>query len=112
MRAMPIFFIFILRNFPSGLFLYWVTTNLWTIGQQLIIRRKMPHKVAVANVKVPAAGGESGGKSAAAAPPKGRFMRALMAAQEERERQSGAMCRSGPVNVTKNTHQPEPHRLR
>ena len=95
MRAMPIFFIFILRNFPSGLFLYWVTTNLWTIGQQLIIRRKMPHKVAVANVKVPAAGGEAGGKSAVAAPPKGRFMRALMAAQEERERQSGGQAKPG-----------------
>ena len=96
MRAMPVFFIFILRNFPSGLFLYWVTSNLWTIGQQLIIRRKMPHDVAVANVKVPAAGGAAAGKSGAAeAPPKGRFMRALMAAQEERERQSQGQAKPG-----------------
>lgn len=41
MRGMPVFFVFILWNFPSGLFVYWVTTNLWTIGQQLIIRKVM-----------------------------------------------------------------------
>ena len=102
MRAMPIFFIVILRNFPSGLFLYWVTTNLWTIGQQLIIRHRMPHDVAVANVKVPAAGGAADSKSgAAAAPPKGRFMRALMAAQEERERQSQGQAKPGAGAASK-----------
>jgi YidC/Oxa1 family membrane protein insertase len=41
MRAMPIIFVFMLWNFPSALFIYWVTTNLWTIGQQLIIRKAM-----------------------------------------------------------------------
>ena len=41
MRAMPIFFVFILFRFPAGLFVYWVTTNLWTIGQQLLIKRVM-----------------------------------------------------------------------
>ena len=43
MRAMPVFFAVILYRFPSGLFVYWVTTNLWTIGQQVLIRRRM-HK--------------------------------------------------------------------
>ncbi len=42
MRAMPIMFVLFLFNFPAGLFVYWVTTNVWTIGQQLIIRRTMP----------------------------------------------------------------------
>ena len=41
MRSMPIIFVFFLWNFPSGLFVYWVTTNLWTIGQQLLIRKAM-----------------------------------------------------------------------
>lgn len=41
MRAMPIMFVLFLRTFPSGLFVYWVTTNVWTIGQQAIIRRSM-----------------------------------------------------------------------
>jgi YidC/Oxa1 family membrane protein insertase len=41
MRAMPIIFVIFLWKFPAGLFVYWVTTNLWTIGQQLLIRRFM-----------------------------------------------------------------------
>lgn len=41
MRSMPIIFVFFLWNFPAGLFVYWVTTNLWTIGQQLLIRKAM-----------------------------------------------------------------------
>ena len=42
MRAMPIMFVLFLFRFPAGLFVYWVTTNIWTIGQQLLIRRTMP----------------------------------------------------------------------
>ncbi len=41
---LPIAFLFVVLNFPSGLVLYWVTTNLWTVGQGLITRRLMPKK--------------------------------------------------------------------
>ena len=27
---------------PGGLLVYWITTNLWTIGQQFLIRRRLP----------------------------------------------------------------------
>ncbi len=72
MRAMPIVFVFILLRFPSGLFVYWVTTNLWTVGQQLIIRRVMkPRDLA----------------TMAAKPVKrSRFMEAVLAAQNERSK--------------------------
>jgi YidC/Oxa1 family membrane protein insertase len=36
---MPLFFVFIIARFPAGLVLYWVTTNLWTVGQGLVTRR-------------------------------------------------------------------------
>jgi len=36
---MPLFFVFVIAHFPAGLVLYWVTTNLWTVGQGLITRR-------------------------------------------------------------------------
>lgn len=39
---MPVVFVFIIARFPAGLVLYWVTTNLWTVGQGLITRRLMP----------------------------------------------------------------------
>jgi len=32
-----IFFLF--GNFPAGVLIYWVTTNIWTIGQQLVVKR-------------------------------------------------------------------------
>jgi YidC/Oxa1 family membrane protein insertase len=41
MRAMPLFFVIFLWNFPAGLFVYWVTSNVWTIGQQLLIKKAM-----------------------------------------------------------------------
>jgi YidC/Oxa1 family membrane protein insertase len=46
---MPLVFVFIIARFPAGLVLYWVTTNLWTVGQGLITRRlvqKTPAPVA------------------------------------------------------------------
>ena len=41
MYALPFFFVTFVINFPAGLLLYWITTNLWTIVQQLIIRRRL-----------------------------------------------------------------------
>jgi YidC/Oxa1 family membrane protein insertase len=56
--VLPIIFIVFLYRFPAGLLVYWITTNLWTIGQQLVIRRYMgtPHAPAG---KGPGAGGRS-----------------------------------------------------
>jgi YidC/Oxa1 family membrane protein insertase len=42
--VLPIAFIPFILNFPSGLMLYWLTTNLWTTGQGLITRQLMPKK--------------------------------------------------------------------
>jgi YidC/Oxa1 family membrane protein insertase len=40
--VLPILFIPFIVNFPSGLMIYWLTTNLWTTGQGIITRRMMP----------------------------------------------------------------------
>jgi YidC/Oxa1 family membrane protein insertase len=42
MMALPILFIPFIIRFPAGLVLYWMTTNLWTVGQGLITRRLIP----------------------------------------------------------------------
>ena len=42
MMIVPLIFITVIARFPAGLVLYWVTTNLWTVGQGLITRRLMP----------------------------------------------------------------------
>jgi YidC/Oxa1 family membrane protein insertase len=38
----PLVFVAILYRYPAGLLVYWITTNVWTIGQQYLIKRHMP----------------------------------------------------------------------
>jgi YidC/Oxa1 family membrane protein insertase len=40
--ALPIIFIPFIVNFPAGLMIYWLTTNLWTTGQGVVTRSMMP----------------------------------------------------------------------
>src|ERR671930_445563 len=40
--ALPFIFVPFIINFPAGLLVYWITTNTWTIGQQLLIRKVLP----------------------------------------------------------------------
>jgi YidC/Oxa1 family membrane protein insertase len=40
--VLPIVFIPFILNFPAGLMIYWLTTNLWTTGQGVVTRRLMP----------------------------------------------------------------------
>ena len=46
LMALPVVFVPFIIRFPAGLVLYWVTTNLWTVGQGLITRRLIPKPVA------------------------------------------------------------------
>jgi YidC/Oxa1 family membrane protein insertase len=62
---------------PLGLVLYWVTTNLWTLGQQYVLLRRYPVGAAVigSDGKVvgggsPVTGGKSAGGSGTTAKPK------------------------------------------
>ena len=44
--VLPVVFIPFILNFPSGLMIYWLTTNLWTTGQGIVTRRLMPRPAA------------------------------------------------------------------
>jgi YidC/Oxa1 family membrane protein insertase len=37
MRLLPVGFTLFLLNFPAGLFMYWITSNLMTLGQNFVI---------------------------------------------------------------------------
>jgi YidC/Oxa1 family membrane protein insertase len=39
--ALPFFFVYFVIHFPAGLLVYWITTNLWTIVQQAIVRKRL-----------------------------------------------------------------------
>ena len=50
---MPLVFLAVVARFPAGLVLYWMTTNLWTVGQGLITRRLMPKPGAAGQRSLP-----------------------------------------------------------
>ncbi len=75
MQYMPLFFVVIFINFPAGLVLYWTTSTLFQLGQQLLILRRMdlpdppkPGKAGKANGK--AKGDGKGPKPGSAKGPK------------------------------------------
>lgn len=39
--ALPFFFVLFVWQFPAGLLVYWITTNLWTIVQQGIVKKRL-----------------------------------------------------------------------
>jgi YidC/Oxa1 family membrane protein insertase len=63
--ALPLVFVAFIINFPAGLILYWITTNLWTIGQQYLVKRTVGpiRPPALAGATAGAGGGSSGGGS-------------------------------------------------
>lgn len=42
MFLLPLIFVPFILSFPAGLILYWITTNIWTIGQQFTIQKLIP----------------------------------------------------------------------
>jgi YidC/Oxa1 family membrane protein insertase len=47
MLALPVVFVPFVIGFPAGLLVYWITTNLWTMVQQLTMKRILGHKLHV-----------------------------------------------------------------
>jgi YidC/Oxa1 family membrane protein insertase len=82
LMVMPVVFVFVIARFPAGLVLYWVTTNLWTVGQGLITRRLIPKPAAPEKRTSRTAprdegdGGENGTKSEPAGRPPSQPQRA------------------------------------
>jgi YidC/Oxa1 family membrane protein insertase len=42
MYALPVFFTPFIIGFPAGLVIYWITTNVWTMGQQWVVKKLIP----------------------------------------------------------------------
>jgi YidC/Oxa1 family membrane protein insertase len=80
MMVLPVVFVFFIIDppgktvFPVGLLLYWMTTNLWTVGQGLITRRLIPKKDVAPPKRTSRApkpeDGEGDGAKRSPAPPK------------------------------------------
>jgi YidC/Oxa1 family membrane protein insertase len=94
--VLPIVFIPFILGFPSGLMIYWLTTNLWTTGQGLVTRRLMPKP-------------EPPPKRTSRTPPKEPPAAAEPAAAGSRESGHG-QARSGPPRRVKRKRGGRPRR--
>jgi YidC/Oxa1 family membrane protein insertase len=90
MIGLPFVFTIFIIQFPTGLIVYWITTNLWTIVQQWIVRRRVgPLQPVPATAGAPAAGAARaavGGKPARGEKPDAEAVGAA----------AGGRTRSGP----------------
>jgi YidC/Oxa1 family membrane protein insertase len=71
MLALPFVFVTFVVNFEAGLIVYWITTNFWTVGQQLFIKRFLPPPEPLPAGAV-AATGDGKAKTPAKSPKTGR----------------------------------------
>ena len=55
MFILPVVFVPFIINFPAGLIVYWITTNIWTVGQGLVINKVIPAPVVPTKEEVAAA---------------------------------------------------------
>ena len=79
MLALPFVFVIFVINFETGLIVYWITTNVWTIGQQLLVRRLFPKPPPIEPKP------DAGSKPARGKPP----AKAAAAAEEKAAKASG-----------------------
>ena len=63
MMALPFVFVVFIINFEAGLIVYWITTNVWTIGQQLVVRKLYPRPDLTDGAAAPAGAAALTGKS-------------------------------------------------
>jgi YidC/Oxa1 family membrane protein insertase len=61
MMLLPLFFVVIVINFPAGLLVYWITTNLWTMGQQYTVRKMIGPPTPPVEGSGPGGGSDGGG---------------------------------------------------
>ena len=62
MYVMPLILLPLSWNMPTGVLLYWVTTNLWTLGQQSVMLRSASHAGPTPAVAASVTGTKTGGK--------------------------------------------------
>jgi len=83
--ALPFLFIPFVLNFPAGLLVYWITTNLWTVGQQYFVRKTVgpmrpPVLAGAGSGRAASQGAAEPGASEPAGGLRGRLANALSAA--------------------------------
>src|SRR3954464_129767 len=98
MLVLPFLFVPFVFGFPAGLIMYWITTNVWTIGQQQFLRRVIGSN-APDPPPLPSEGG--GGATAAPASEGGGGLFARLAGAAANSSGNGAAAPKEGARVTK-----------
>jgi YidC/Oxa1 family membrane protein insertase len=116
MLLLPLVFVFIVIGFPSGVLVYWITTNLWTMGQQYFIRRRlgpMTPITATADGDAAAAKGAPAKAEPSAAPngaPTGGGLGGLLRGLTKGEEQREAVATTQPKRARTSAPPPPPRK--
>src|SRR4051812_44963577 len=81
----PFVFVPVVINFEAGLLIYWITTNFFTISQQLVIRKFLPAPEPHAAGSLSAKGDDEGGGGTSRKKKRGFFAQAAEGARAARE---------------------------
>ena len=100
MLALPFLFVPFVFGFPAGLIMYWITTNVWTIGQQQFLRRVIGRNAPEAP-PLPSDGGGGATATPAAEGGGGLFARLAGAAAGNASSGNGAAAAKEEARVTK-----------
>ena len=94
MMALPFVFVLFVIRFPAGLLVYWITTNLWTVGQQYVIRRKLGHQTGAGGDAAPPAVRRAGATTAPE-----RLRQRVKEKKESKESGTPAAVAAGPART-------------
>jgi YidC/Oxa1 family membrane protein insertase len=116
MLVLPFAFVGFIYSFPAGLIMYWITTNIWTIGQQQFLRRVVGRhqEPPLALAGAPSGGGGGGGGDGGGGGPSGLFGRiaSSVAAQSDNGGKEKAGKQPEEARVTKAPPPPPRQRKR
>jgi YidC/Oxa1 family membrane protein insertase len=106
MLALPFLFVGFVFRFPAGLIMYWITTNVWTIGQQQFLRRVVGARMAASAPPLPdlppSKPGRAGAATASAGGSGGGFLARLQqSAQQAQDKKATGTGGNGAANGAK-----------
>ncbi|WP_406284527.1 membrane protein insertase YidC [Embleya sp. NBC_00896] len=101
MYAFPIMFAVFGINFPVGVLIYWLTTNVWTMGQQLFVINRNPTPGSPAFKVRQEKLAEKARKQGKVLLPDGKLMDAAEYEAQQAEQKAQAARRQQPTRLTK-----------
>jgi YidC/Oxa1 family membrane protein insertase len=112
MMFLPLVFVLFVFRFPAGVLVYWITTNLWTMAQQWVVRQRIGPRLAGADAATiegtagPPGGGKPKGSGPRSGPGSGAAGKALPKGDSENGKGDSAPATGGIGSLFRGRPQP------